>query len=154
MEINEKFETIKVYTDGGCIGNPGKGAWAYVLLLPGNEIRGSGGVSATTNNQMELSAVIEALEELQTLGTKPGQGVIHTDSQYVKNGITTWIYNWEKNGWRTANKEPVKNKEFWIRLKALSDVMKPSWTWVKGHAGNPMNELCDQLVRETMDKIS
>lgn len=144
---------VKVYTDGGCIGNPGKGAWAYVILRDGEQIRDSAGTAATTNNQMELSAVIYALEKLKILGEAPGSATIHTDSQYVKNGITAWIHNWEKNGWRTANKDPVKNKEYWVRLKALSDEMKPRWTWVRGHAGDPLNELCDAMVRETMEKL-
>lgn len=147
------MDTITVYTDGGCIGNPGKGAWAYIILKDSEKLSDSAGLKATTNNQMELTAVIRALQTLEPWKPTPGTVVVHTDSQYVKNGITSWIFNWERNGWRTANKDPVKNKDLWVELKALSDRVKPQWKWVRGHNGDPLNEACDALVRETMDRL-
>lgn len=144
---------LVVYTDGGCIGNPGKGAWAFIVVDGQEECEGTGGEPMTTNNKMELQAVIQALEKLKLEG-KTGRSVtIHTDSQYVKNGINEWIHTWEKNGWKTAAKEPVKNKELWQALQVLQKALNPQWKWVKGHAGNPLNERCDRLVRRTMDSL-
>ena len=132
---------ITVYTDGGCEPNPGRGGWGALIEYDGKlpkEIYG--GLPETTNNQMEMTAVIEAL-----LATE-GPIMIHTDSKYVKNGITTWIKNWKRNGWKTRNKTPVKNKELWILLDSLVKGRKVSFRWVKGHAGNPGNERADELA--------
>ncbi len=141
-----------IYTDGGCSGNPGPGGWAYVIQADGCTLtQGSGGEAQTTNNRMELTAVIEALKKAGEY--KPDSIILHTDSQYVKNGITAWIHNWKRNGWRTSSKEPVKNKDYWIALDAINAVMPVKWQWVKGHAGIELNELCDSLVRVEMDKF-
>lgn len=163
---------IQIYTDGGCLGNPGPGGWAYVLITPDNkEIQGSGHDSETTNNRMELTAVIQALRTVRESFSAPAsslQGdlfaetsiepafdkiILHTDSQYVKNGITVWIHSWIQKGWKTAAKKPVKNKEYWIALKELSDSLPIEWVWVKGHAGNHYNELCDLLVQQEQTSI-
>ena len=137
---------ILIYTDGGCSGNPGPGGWAFVVSENGEikEYR-SGGDKATTNNKMELTAVINALKYAKSIEER--DVTILTDSQYVKNGITQWIISWKKNGWRTSGKAPVKNMEYWIELDALNGEMNVSWQWVKGHAGIPGNEECDRLVR-------
>lgn len=140
---------IDVFTDGGCWGNPGPGGWAYVIKAEGLELQKNGFDAATTNNRMELLAVISALEYLEAQGKLAGIA-IHTDSQYVKNGITQWIHTWLKNSWKTASKEPVKNKELWMRLWELNQKARPEWKWVKGHAGHPENELCDQLVQQAI----
>lgn len=138
---------ITVYTDGGCTGNPGPGGWAAVLMFDGHEVRLSGGAPSTTNNQMELTAVIKALMHINENSELNDQPVdIYTDSQYVKNGLTQWIHNWIRNGWKTAAKKPVKNQEYWIALKGEADKLKLTWNWVKGHSGNEYNELCDSLV--------
>ena len=137
---------IVIYTDGGCSGNPGPGGWAFVVRENG-EIREyrSGGDQSTTNNKMELTAVINALEYAKANGER--DVVILTDSQYVKNGITVWIHSWKKNGWRTSSKAPVKNVEYWVTLDKLNDELNVDWQWVKGHAGIVGNEECDRLVR-------
>ena len=137
---------ILIYTDGGCSGNPGPGGWAFVVSENGEikEYR-SGGDKATTNNKMELTAVINALKYAKSIEER--DVTILTDSQYVKNGITQWIISWKKNGWRTSGKASVKNMEYWIELDALNGEMNVSWQWVKGHAGIPGNEECDRLVR-------
>ena len=127
---------IVIYTDGGCSGNPGPGGWGTVILADGKEIQKSGGEPFTTNNRMELTAVITALtyvSQTPELASRPV--TVCTDSQYVKNGITSWIKNWKKNGWRTSDKKPVKNKELWVALDELAAVIAPQWRWVKGHAG-------------------
>ena len=143
-------QEITIYTDGGCIGNPGVGAWAYVLEADGVFIREASGYEAeTTNNKMELTAVIEALKTAKALGAK--KITLYTDSQYVKNGITTWINKWKINGWRTANKAPVKNKEYWVALDELKNQVDVTFSWVKGHAGIPGNERCDALVGQTIE---
>ena len=143
-------KTIEIYTDGGCSGNPGPGGWAYVLITDdGTLITNSGNSLMTTNNKMEISAVIEALKSVSLNPAKtPLNLIVHTDSQYVKNGITTWIHNWIRNGWRTAAKKSVKNKEFWVELQQLANNLKIEWKWVKGHAGIEHNELCDALVQK------
>lgn len=143
---------LTIYTDGGCSGNPGPGGWAYVILKNGVLIaEGSGGEELTTNNRMELNAVIEALRCVEALS--PHAVTVRTDSQYVKNGITTWIHSWKRNGWRTASKDPVKNKEYWEVLDVLAARLPLTWHWVKGHAGIEHNERCDAMVRAEMDKI-
>ena len=145
-------EPIVIYTDGGCSGNPGPGGWAFVLNDGALRRERSGGSPDTTNNRMELTAVIEALKTVQSELGDTGRSIeLYTDSQYVKNGISSWIHNWERNGWQTSNKKPVKNKEYWQKLKALTDKLSVEWHWVKGHSGNELNERCDQMVRQEMD---
>lgn len=146
---------IQAYSDGGCLGNPGPGGWAYVLVLEGGEKTGSGGDSDTTNNRMELTAVIRALRDIQSY--KPWRDStikLYTDSQYVHKGITQWIRRWEINGWRTADKKPVKNDDLWKALNELNRSLHVEWQWVRGHSGNRLNELCDQLVQREMRAIS
>ena len=144
------MRSIDIYTDGGCHGNPGPGAWAYVVASPPDEASGAEG--QTTNNRMELTAVIEALRHADQYR---GSAVrIHTDSQYVKNGITTWIKTWIRNGWRTASKKPVKNRDLWEILHWLDQQVEPQWHWVKGHAGIDLNERCDQLVQQAISRIT
>jgi ribonuclease HI len=135
-------EEIIIYTDGACSGNPGKGGWGAVLLYKEHKKEISGFNPQTTNNQMELQAVIEALKIVK----KSSPIIIYTDSVYVKDGITKWIFNWKKNGWRTANKKPVKNLEFWQELDLLVANHKIDWRWVKGHSGDKYNEIADQLA--------
>ncbi len=147
------MDEIIIYTDGGCKGNPGIGAWAFVMYYNDKLLtEQSAGVKYTTNNQMELTAVIVALKSC--LSVKPNKIIVNTDSQYVKNGITSWITNWKKNGWKTANKKPVKNKELWVELDNLNSQLNVIYKWVKGHAGIDLNERCDQLVNIEMDKLS
>lgn len=152
FSYNFFMEKIDIFTDGGCSGNPGPGGWAYVVLKNGKLIvNSSGGSPATTNNIMELTAVINAIRDCQLMGVS--DFCIHTDSQYVKNGITQWIHNWKKNGWKTSSKDPVKNKDLWLELDALNAKSRIEWVWVKGHAGIQYNEMCDSLVRAEMDKF-
>ncbi len=143
---------IEIYTDGGCSGNPGPGGWAFVLMSGNEVIERSGGEANTTNNRMELTAVIEALSEAERRA--PGASVeLKTDSQYVKNGITAWIKSWEKNGWLTSDKKPVKNRELWEALDAVNSRVNPVLAWVKGHAGVEHNERCDDLVQVEIAKF-
>ncbi|MBL7005768.1 MAG: ribonuclease HI [Spirochaetia bacterium] len=148
-------KTIEIYTDGGCSGNPGPGGWAYVLITDdGTVITNSGSSMLTTNNKMELTAVIRALESVSRNPLNaPLNLIVHTDSQYVKNGITTWIHSWVRNGWRTAAKKEVKNKELWLELQQVAENLKIEWKWVKGHAGVEHNELCDTLVQKEIASI-
>ena len=141
---------ITIFTDGACSGNPGKGGWGAVLLFQDNEKHLSGSEKLTTNNKMELKATIEALKSLK----HPCKIKLYTDSKYVKNGITEWIINWKKNGWKTANKKPVSNKELWIELDELTLNKKITWNWVKGHSGDPGNERADQLANFGADNVS
>jgi len=142
-----------IYTDGGCTGNPGPGGWAAVIINDSEQKELSGGSQETTNNRMELTAVIEALAYCIQKGIT-GETEIHTDSQYVKNGINSWIFNWKKNGWKTAAKKPVKNKDLWILLDQHNQQIDPEWFWVKGHSGDTYNELCDSLVELERLKFS
>jgi ribonuclease HI len=161
------MQDIIIHTDGGCSGNPGPGAWAYVMRYAERLREDCGYGSDTTNNKMELKAVIEALAflstrkrqvnillEEQTDRTSPTWLLspirVFTDSQYVKNGVQTWLRGWKAKGWKTADKKPVKNQELWMELDLLVQELKPSFFWVEGHAGNPDNERCDFLVRETI----
>lgn len=144
------MDTIKIYTDGGCSGNPGPGAWAYIVIDGDNRLQDSGSEAATTNNRMELSAVIEALKRI---GGKAAAGrvlEVYTDSRYVQQGISDWILRWERNGWRTAAKKPVKNRELWQELRSLSRNLDVRWHWLAGHAGHELNEECDRMVGEAM----
>ena len=144
---------IELFTDGGCSGNPGPGAWAFVAVQ-NNLIKSScsGADKSTTNNKMELQAVINALVWAQKEASGQELRII-TDSRYVQLGITQWMLNWEKNGWKTANKKPVKNLDLWLKLKSLNAELKPQWAWVQGHAGNTYNEACDVMVQEEIRKI-
>ena len=134
---------VDIFTDGACSGNPGPGGWAAILRAGKHERELSGGEVATTNNRMELTAVIRALEALK----KPSAAVVHTDSRYVMDGATKWMKNWKKNGWRTADKKPVKNEELWRALEEASARHAISWRWVEGHAGHAENERADALAR-------
>ena len=135
---------IKIYTDGSCIGNPGSGGWAAIILNGDKQDIISGRKKNTTNNQMELMAAIKVL----VFFSKKQKIRIYTDSNYVKEGITNWIKIWEKNNWKTANKKKVKNIELWIKLNTLSNFHDIEWKWVKAHAGDPMNSLVDKLARK------
>ena len=140
---------LVAYTDGACSGNPGPGGWGVLMRASrGNEVVKeralSGGAAETTNNQMELMAAISALEALK----KPCTVDLYTDSQYVRQGITSWIHNWKRNGWRTADKKPVKNADLWQRLDAALKAHTVRWHWIKGHAGHAENERADQLARD------
>jgi ribonuclease HI len=137
-------EHVTIYTDGACSGNPGPGGWGAILTFGDHEKELMGGEAHTTNNRMELSAAIAALEALK----RPCAVDLHTDSEYLKNGITGWIKSWKKNGWRTADKKPVKNIDLWQRLDAALGQHEVRWHWVKGHTGHVMNERADQLARE------
>lgn len=139
-------DTIIIHTDGACSGNPGPGGWGAVLEYNGTVKELKGGAAATTNNQMELTAAIEALNALK----RPCKVEIHTDSQYVKNGIQGWLFGWKKNGWKTAAKKPVKNVELWQALDEATKRHEISWHWVKGHAGHDLNERADRLANEGM----
>ncbi len=142
---------IEIWTDGGCLGNPGPGAWAFIVRASGEEREGSGFEAQTTNNRMELVAVREALAELSARSSWKGQPItLHTDSQYVQKGISEWIRTWERNGWKTSAKKPVKNSELWRELLELSRGLSIRWVWVMGHAGNELNEKCDQMVQRAI----
>jgi ribonuclease HI len=143
---------ITIHTDGGCLGNPGPGGWAFILASESGESSSSGSENPTTNNRMELKAVIHALEKVKSEFPAHGEVSVSTDSQYVQKGITQWINGWKRNGWKTSAKEPVKNRDLWERLDSLSSEIRPRWVWVKGHAGHPENERCDAMVGETIRK--
>jgi ribonuclease HI len=137
-----------IFTDGSCLGNPGAGGWAFAMSGAKN-IEKSGGEKLTTNNRMELMAVISALSEL-----KEGSSVeIHTDSQYVKNGMETWIKGWKKKGWKSSTGAPVKNQDLWARLDELASKFKIEWSWVRGHNGDEMNERVDFLARTAAESM-
>lgn len=145
--------TIVIYTDGGCSGNPGPGGWGVVVIADGDARQMSGGEHSTTNNRMELTAAISALSIVRNTPSFAGRpAAVYIDSQYVKNGITGWITNWKKNGWKTANKKPVLNKDLWQQLDELASSLPVSWNWVKGHAGVEYNEICDQLCQQEIAK--
>ena len=134
---------VDIFTDGACSGNPGPGGWAAILRAGKHEKELCGGDPATTNNRMELMAVIRALEALKS----PSAAVVHTDSRYVIDGATKWMKNWNKNGWKTADKKPVKNEELWRALEDAAARHAVSWRWVRGHDGHPENERADELAR-------
>ena len=137
---------VKIWTDGACSGNPGPGGFGAILQFGEREKELSGGESATTNNRMELMAAIVALEAL----TRPCAVDLHTDSQYVRNGVTQWLAGWKARGWKTADRKPVKNVELWRRLEEASERHDVAWYWVRGHAGDEMNERADALARAGM----
>ena len=137
---------VEIFTDGACSGNPGPGGWGAILRWNGSEKELSGGDAETTNNRMELMAAISALEALK----EPVTADLFTDSSYVRDGIGKWMFGWKKNGWKTADKKPVKNAELWQRLDAANKRHKVEWHWIKGHAGHPENERADELARAGM----
>ena len=138
--------SVAIYTDGACSGNPGPGGWGAVLLSGGHRRELSGAAPDTTNNRMELTAAIRALEALN----RPSQVALYTDSTYLRDGITRWLPNWKARGWRTAAKSPVKNRDLWEALDALAHRHDVTWHWVKAHAGNPENERADTLARAAL----
>ncbi len=142
-------DAVIIYTDGACRGNPGPGGWGVVLSYKGSTKELYGGEKETTNNRMELTAVINALEAL----TKPCQVQLHSDSKYVLQGITEWLENWKKRGWKTANKSAVKNEDLWRRLDAARLPHNIEWLWVKGHSGNNENDRADQLANLGIDNL-
>ena len=135
---------IKIYTDGSCLGNPGNGGWAAIIIDDKKKIQIKGSKKDTTNNQMELLAPIKALKKIP----KGSNVQIFTDSKYVKSGITEWIHNWKKNGWKTANKQPVKNKDLWTELDLMTSEFEIKWSWVKGHSTDKLNNEVDLIARE------
>ena len=143
------MKTVDIYTDGACRGNPGPGGWAAFLSIDGQERDISGAETLTTNNRMELTAVIRALEALQ----RPVLIRVFTDSEYVRKGITEWVKNWKVRGWKTSDKKPVKNQDLWEQLDALASSHQIEWHWVKGHAGVPGNERADRLANEAIDAL-
>ena len=140
---------VEIFTDGACSGNPGPGGWGVLLRFGERERELAGGDPATTNNRMELMAAIQGLEVLK----RPCRVHLFTDSTYVRDGVTKWIHGWKRNGWRTADKKPVKNAELWQRLDAARNGHRVDWHWVKGHSGHPENERADALARGEIDKI-
>ena len=140
---------VLIYTDGACKGNPGVGGWGALLLFGGSEKELFGGEANTTNNRMELMAVIEALRAL----TRSCDAVVYTDSVYVQKGISEWIHGWKRNGWKTADKKPVKNADLWVRLDELARQHHVDWRWVKGHSGHPENERADQLANRGVESV-
>ncbi len=140
---------VEIYSDGACKGNPGPGGWGAVLRYAGHEKELFGGERHTTNNRMELLAVIRALEAL----TRPMQVEVHTDSQYVQKGISEWIAGWKARGWKTADRKPVKNADLWRELDALAGRHRISWHWVRGHAGHPENERADALANRGVESV-
>ena len=139
---------LKIWTDGSCLGNPGPGGWAFIATNGKDVAERNGGEANTTNNRMELTAVIKALSAAK----KHDEIEIHTDSQYVKNGMEKWVRQWKNNNWKNVEKKPVKNKELWQQLDELAQQKSIKWVWVKGHAGQEMNERCDELARNAAEK--
>ena len=144
------MKAVVVYTDGACRGNPGPGGWGAVLRFNGHERRLHGGETATTNNRMELMAAIQALEALR----EPCAVTLFTDSNYVRQGLTEWLPQWVRRGWRTADKKAVKNQDLWQRLEAATRRHEIAWKWVKGHSGDEGNELADQLANTGVDEVT
>ncbi|MCO6439888.1 MAG: ribonuclease HI [Nitrococcus mobilis] len=140
---------VEIYTDGACRGNPGPGGWGVVLRYGGHEKSLHGGAAQTTNNRMELTAAIQALESLK----RPCRVVLTTDSQYLRRGITEWLPNWKRRGWRTAERKPVKNADLWQRLDTLAARHEVEWRWVRGHDGHPGNEQADRLANQGIDEM-
>jgi ribonuclease HI len=140
---------VRIYADGACRGNPGPGGWGAILVTGGKEKELFGGVSQTTNNRMELTAVVRALEALEHSSTVE----VYTDSQYVQKGISEWLPDWKRRGWRTADKKPVKNVDLWQELERVAGKHRVSWHWVRGHAGHPENERADELANRGVDEM-
>ena len=139
-------KNVEIFTDGACSGNPGPGGWGTILRFKTVEKELSGYEPETTNNRMELTAVVEGLRALK----QSCRVTIYTDSRYLKDGITSWIKKWKRNGWMTSQKEPVKNKDLWVAMDEAAQRHEIDWQWVKGHAGHPENERCDQLARDAI----
>ena len=140
---------IKIWTDGSCLGNPGPGGWAFIVTDGKNIAERNGGEKNTTNNRMELSAVIAALS-----ATRKHKSVeIHTDSQYVKNGMQLWLSGWKAKNWRTADRKPVKNQDLWMQLDKLAESVEIHWVWVRGHDGEEFNERCDELAKQYAERL-
>jgi ribonuclease HI len=147
--MKQQLTFVEIFTDGACRGNPGPGGWGAILCYKNTEKYLKGGENPTTNNRMELTAVIKAIAALK----KPCNIKITTDSQYVRKGITEWIYKWKKNNWRTSNKKPVKNIDLWQQLDNAVKQHEISWHWIKGHSGHEQNELADQLANQAIDEL-
>lgn len=147
--MTDARKAVQVHTDGACLGNPGPGGWGALLRWRGVERELAGGEPATTNNRMELMAAIAALEALR----EPCDVVLHTDSQYVRQGITEWMANWVRRGWKTSGGDPVKNRDLWERLHAAAQRHQVDWRWVKGHSGDPDNDRVDELARAEAVKV-
>ncbi len=145
----EKMNEVEIYTDGACRGNPGPGGWGVWMIAGGHEKELFGGDADTTNNRMELMAVIEALKALK----RPCKVILHTDSQYVQKGISEWIHKWKARGWRTADKKMVKNVDLWMELDQAREQHEIDWRWIKGHAGHEGNEKADQLANKGVDSV-
>lgn len=143
-------EAVEIFTDGACKGNPGVGGWGALLQLNGKERELCGGEPLTTNNRMELMAAIRGLEALK----RPCRVILHTDSKYVQQGISEWVHNWKKRGWKTADKKPVKNEDLWRELDALASKHHVQWVWIKGHAGHDGNERADQLANKGCAEVA
>ncbi len=150
IAVHSAKDTVRIYTDGGCRGNPGPGGWGVLLRYKDHERTLYGGEVMTTNNRMELMAAIMGLESL----SRPCKVHLTTDSQYVKKGITEWIAQWKKRGWKTAAKEPVKNEDLWRRLEIAVQRHEVDWHWVRGHSGHVENELVDTLANRAMDELT
>ena len=148
-EQDKELERVEIFTDGACKGNPGRGGWGVLLRIGKHEKELFGGELETTNNRMELTAVIQSLEALK----RPCAIRLHTDSQYVQKGISEWIHNWKKRGWKTADKKPVKNDDLWRRLDQLASQHHVEWIWVKGHAGHDENERADALANKGVESL-
>ena len=147
--MSDTRDSVEIFTDGACSGNPGPGGWGALLRYKGQEKELHGGELQTTNNRREMMAAIRALEALR----RPSRVEITTDSNYLRDGITKWIHGWKKNGWKTAAKKPVKNKELWERLDKALQGHDVEWHWIKGHSGHPENERADALARQGIDKV-
>ncbi len=147
------MDKIIIYTDGGCRGNPGIGGWGVYLNYKGNEKKLSGGEKNTTNNRMELTATIKALQQLKIPSNKNMAVTLFTDSKYIIQGLKEWLPKWQKNNWQTANKKPVKNVDLWQKLVELNSIYNIDWHWVKGHSGNKGNDIADTLANKAMDKL-
>ena len=157
MEMSRIFSPFTIFTDGGCSGNPGPGGWAYIIVqatFQGPVVLAEqfGSEKATTNNRMELTAVIEALRALKAMDKAALKAAVCTDSQYVQKVITEWIFKWKRNAWRTSDKKPVKNQDLWIELDALASELTLVWEWIRGHSGIEYNERCDRMVQEAMSR--
>ncbi|MBI1839901.1 MAG: ribonuclease HI [Verrucomicrobia bacterium] len=143
------LKSVTIHTDGGCEGNPGPGGWGVVIQHGEQRFEFKGSEPATTNNRMELSAAIAGLRSLN----QPCEVTLWTDSQYVKKGMSSWVHAWKARGWRTAGKQPVKNEDLWKTLDEIASRHRVQWQWIKGHAGHPLNERCDELAREAISQL-